>query len=168
MLLLTGCRRGEVSDAAWQEFDLERRTWTIPANRFKSNSTHVVPLTDALLELLATLPRFHSGDFLFSATFGVKPVNGFSKAVSRLHRLMRLELGADMPSFTLHDLRRTMRTRLSELRISEHVAEQAIGHAKRGLLRIYDQYRHGDEIRTAFEAWHRRLRDILERAGTGR
>ena len=74
---------------------------------------------------------------------------------------MRAELGADMPSFCLHDLRRTMRTRLSEIGIAEHVAEIAIGHAKRGLIRIYDQHRHADAVRAAFERWHARLRDLI-------
>jgi integrase len=113
-----------------------------------------------MLELLGELPRYRSGDHLFTTTFGKTSIAGFSKYTARLLRLMRLELG-DMANLSLHDLRRTTRTRLSELRIPEHVAEQAIGHAKRGLLRIYDQHRHGDEVREAFEAWHQRLRGIV-------
>jgi integrase len=161
MLLLTGCRRGEVSDAAWSEFDLDAKIWTIPASRFKAGSEHRVPLTDDMLALLNELPRFQSGDYLFSTTFGKKPVNGFSKCAARLLRLMRAELGADMPNLTLHDGRRTVRTRLSELRIAENVAELCIGHSKRGLLRIYDQHRHTDEIREALEAWNARLMNLV-------
>ena len=40
----------------------------------------------------------------------------------------------------LHDIRRTVRTRLSSLRVSERVAEMVIGHGKKGLARVYDQH----------------------------
>ena len=156
VLLLTGCRRGEAAGARWGEFDLSGKVWTIPRERAKSDAEHVVPLTDDLLALLAALPRFQSGDFVFATDFGRKPIGGFSKRTARLHRLMEVQSG-----FTLHDLRRTMRTRLSEIGIAEHVAEIAIGHAKRGLIRIYDQHRHADEVREAFVLWHKRLRDLI-------
>jgi integrase len=61
----------------------------------------------------------------------------------------------------IHDLRRTVRTRLSELRVPEHVAELVIGHARKGLARIYDQHRYADEMREALQAWAVRLRAIV-------
>jgi hypothetical protein len=67
-----------------------------------------------------------------------------------------------MPSFCLHDLRRTCRSRLSECGVSERVAEAAIGHGPRNpLVRIYDRHGYRDEIRAAFEAWHARLRALV-------
>jgi integrase len=45
MLLLTGGRKSEVADARWAEFDFAAKLWTIPAERFKSDTVHVVPLT---------------------------------------------------------------------------------------------------------------------------
>jgi len=161
LLLMSGARRGEIAHLGWSRVDLERRLITIPAGQVKSGSEHCIPITADLATLLAGLPRYRSGDFVFAVDFGGKPIGGFSKRTARLHRLMRAELGADMPSFCLHDLRRTMRTRLSEIGIAEHVAEIAIGHAKRGLIRIYDQHRHADEVRAAFERWHARLRDLI-------
>jgi integrase len=38
MLLLTGCRRGEVAGARWGEIDLDKKLWVIPPERFKSNA----------------------------------------------------------------------------------------------------------------------------------
>jgi integrase len=157
LLLFTGCRRSEASAARWSEFDLAARIWTIPAARHKVNVDHRIPLTDTLLELLNGLPKFKSGDFVFSANYGRTPLRGFSKATARLLRL------SGLPHFTLHDLRRTMRTRLSEIGIAERVAEAAIGHAARNaLVRIYDQYQWSAEIRSALEQWHARLAEILE------
>jgi integrase len=43
LLLLTGARKAEVSDASWPEFDAGRKIWTVPAERFKSGRAHVVP-----------------------------------------------------------------------------------------------------------------------------
>jgi len=161
LLLLLGCRRGEVAGSKWTEFDLNARVWTIPRHRAKSDAEHVVPLTEDVLALLAALPRRRSGDFVFSPDYGRNPIGGFSKRVARLLRLMRAELG-DMPGFCLHDLRRTMRSRLSECGIPERVAELCIHHGPRDpLVRVYDRYSFEREIRAAFEAWHRRLRDLV-------
>jgi integrase len=162
LLLLTGCRRSEVAGARWSEFDLANKLWVIPRTRAKSDAEHRVPLSADLLELLAALPRYKSGEFLFSSDHGRSSVSGFSKACSRLHRLMRGELGAAMPGFCLHDLRRTFRSRLSEIGIAERIAELAIGHGpKNGLLKVYDRYGYDAEIRSAFERWHTRLRGLV-------
>jgi integrase len=156
-LLRTGCRRNEIANGRWEEIDLKAGTWTVPRARAKADAEHRIPITDDLATLLATLPRYTSGDFIFSTCWGRRPISGFSKATKRLHHLM-----GNPPAWCLHDARRTMRTRLSELRIPEHVAELCIDHSKRGVKRIYDLHHHGDEIRSAFEQWHRRLRSILE------
>jgi hypothetical protein len=59
-------------------------------------------------------------------------------------------------------LRRTCRTRLSEIGISEEVAERVIGHTKLGMVGVYNQHRYTLEIRAALEAWERRLLAIIE------
>jgi integrase len=157
MLLLTGCRVSEVRGARWREFDFANRVWTVPAERFKSEVPHTVPLTDDLLTLLGSLPRLRRGDFLFSTTDGAKPIsNGPSGMRQRLDR----EMGEVAP-WILHDLRRVVRSNLSKLAVPEHVAELAIGHGRRGLARIYDQHGHLEEIRAAMTAWEGRLREIV-------
>jgi integrase len=155
LLILTGGRLTEVAEARWQEFDLEGRRWVVPAARFKSNSEHLVPLSSEAMTVLTALPRF-SG-YLFSATHGTKALRGFSNSKYRLDALT----GLTQP-WTFHDLRRTVRTRLSALRVPEPVAEMIIGHAKRGLARVYDQHQYEPEMREALEAWSHRLRDIVE------
>src|SRR5262249_12670505 len=74
LLLLTGLRLGEACGARWSEFDLAKKQWTIPASRMKKTNDgakpFVVPLTDPILELLESLPRFNSGDALFSNNHG--------------------------------------------------------------------------------------------------
>lgn len=53
LLILTGVRSQEVRLAEWGELDLEARLWTIPADHMKRNKTHMVPLSDAALAVLA-------------------------------------------------------------------------------------------------------------------
>jgi integrase len=53
LLVLTGVRSQEVRLATWTEFDLEARLWTIPADHMKRGKAHIVPLSDAVLAVLA-------------------------------------------------------------------------------------------------------------------
>ena len=64
--------------------------------------------------------------------------------------------------WTPHDLRRAMRTGLSACRIAPHIPKLAIGHERQGLIKTYDQFQFGDEIRHALEAWEKRLLQIFE------
>jgi integrase len=164
--MLTGQRKAEVAGARWREIDLERRLWTIPPERFKSDAVHVVPLADPAMALLAGLPRFAGGDYLFSSTHGRKPVNGFSNAKIVLEQRLAEALGAEPERWVLHDIRRTVRTRLSGLRVPDPVAEMVIGHARKGLARVYDQHQYLDEMREALDAWAMRLRSIVEPPAT--
>jgi integrase len=170
LLIITGQRKSEVAEARWSEFDLAKKTWTISADRMKADAAHVVPLSDDAIAVLNALPRFDSGDFLFSTTFGKSPVNGFSKGKARLDQatlkaLRDADAKAKLPDFVIHDLRRTVRTGLSAIpSISDLVRELVIGHTKPGLHKVYDQHAYLDEKRHALDAWAARLRVIVEPA----
>jgi integrase len=156
LLVLTGLRRNEVACARWAEFDLDSAIWTIPPERMKAAAAHVVPLTAEMLEIILALPR--DGQFLFSGSRGSnRPVSGFSPMKARLDG--RLSGVAD---WTLHDIRRTVRTHLSSLPVPELVRELVIAHTKPGLHRVYDQHAYLDEKRRALELWAARLKTIIE------
>jgi len=53
--ILTAVRSGEALAATWDEFDLEAKLWTIPAERMKAKRDHIVPLSDAALVVLAKM-----------------------------------------------------------------------------------------------------------------
>jgi integrase len=160
--MLLGARLNEAAGARWSEFDFERKLWRVPAERFKSEREHVVPLTQEMLALLADLPRWPEGQYLFSVRRG-KPVRyGYSHAKAKAEALVAKELGDTPPRWVLHDLRRTVRTRLSELGVPSDVAERVIGHEPQGLLRVYDRHSYSKEIRQPLERWNARLRAIVE------
>jgi integrase len=155
LLVLTGQREREVADMQWSEVDFENRVWTIPAERMKSDRAHVVPLAPDALALLRSLPRFTGGDYVFTTTSGRQPVNGFSKAKSRLDRL------SGVNEFVFHDLRRTTRTHFSALPVQDMVREIVIAHARPELHKVYDQHSYVDEKRECLTLWEARLRGIL-------
>jgi integrase len=146
-----------------------RQLWTIPAERMKADAPHTVPLTSEAIKIVETLPRFQNGGHLFSTPFGQKPVCGFSKAKTRLDSLMLDELrsfaadpnAVEIEPWTIHDIRRTVRTGLSALPIPDLVRELVIAHAKPGLHKVYDQYAYLNEKRQALELWATRLRAIV-------
>ena len=162
LLMLTGCRRSEVSGARWPEFDLTKKLWSIPPERTKAEAAHIVPLSDDAMAVITSLPRFNKGDHLFSATYGVKSAHSHDKAKRRLDAEM-VKLIGEFPDFVIHDLRRTVRTQLSAIpNVSDLVRELVIGHTKPGLHKVYDQFAYLDEKRFALDSWASRLRSIVE------
>jgi len=181
LLALSGVRLNEAVDASWGEFDVPGKFWTIPSNRMKGKNgearPHVVPLTPAMLELLETLPRFEHGKFLFTTTLGSKPVWISDKIKKALDRRMLRTLRAlvrargedpdkvQLATWTNHDLRRTLRSRLSMLRIHPEVAEAILAHAKPGIKGVYDRYELLDERRLALELWSAHLKAVTDPSG---
>lgn len=153
LLLLTGARKSELAEARWSEFDLAKKIWTVPPERFKSNASHLIPLSDAAVAIIESLPRT-GNDHLFTGRKGM--VHNFYIPKERLDALM-----GPMPAWVIHDIRRTVRTRLASLRISDLVAEMVIGHGRKGIQRVYDQHTYEAEMREALELWAARLRDIV-------
>jgi integrase len=176
LIMLTGIRKDEGASATWHEFDLQRGIWTIPAGRMKGEAAHIVPLSEEVIALLRSLPRFSgqgAGDFLFSTRNGARPINGFSKAYDRLRNLMNVELArfhADrgdqlnhivVEHFHMHDVRRTARTTLPALGVPDNVAELVIAHSKPGLRKVYDLYAYLPQKRDALEKLGCYLTDIV-------
>ena len=117
----------------------------------------MVPLSEQAVAVLKSIPHFTKGDHLFSTTFGEKPVARLQQGEGS----PRYADGPAIPPWVIHDIRRTVRTRLASLRIPDMVAEMVIGHGRKGIQRVYDQHSYEDEMREALELWAARLRDIV-------
>jgi integrase len=168
LLIVTGQRETEVSEASRGERDMAQRLWTIPKERMKAARAHEVPLSNAAFDIFNSLPEFSGGAFVFSTTSGKKPLNGFSKAKVRLDRIIaedRAGAGLEqMAPWVIHDLRRTVRTHFSALPVEDMVRELVIAHAKKGLHKVYDQFSYRDEKRRCLDLWGARLAGILNPA----
>jgi integrase len=167
LLLVLGCRRGELSDMTWDEVNLDKATWTLQGDRTKNGDPRLVPLPRLAVDILAAMPRF-TGPHVFSTTFGRRPISGFAKVKQALdRRITKLNGGEPITGWRLHDLRRTMRTNLSALSILPMVAELMIGHRQGGVAAIYDLHRYEADQRAGFEAWCSRLTSMVEPLGGG-
>ena len=159
LLLLTGAREREVAGMEWREIDLASRTWTLPATRAKNRREHVVPLSDAAVEIISGLPRLESRKFLFSTT-GRTPVSGFSNAKKYIDAAM----GELIPHWTLHDIRRTVATNLQKLGVKLEVTEAVLNYvsgSRAGIVGVYQRHDFAAEKRTALDGWSRRLHEIV-------
>lgn len=160
MILLTGCRPGEVAGMTWDELT-EEGFWNIPAERMKGNQAHRVPLCNMATEVIEAA-KLLSGDspYIFRSTHKDSTpltTGALSLAVAR----HREEMGFKEPFFTPHDLRRTLRTKLAELGIDDVVAERVLGHKLQGVLGIYNRHPYDKEKRQALTQWENRLRLIV-------
>lgn len=167
ILILTGQRLNDIARASWSEIDLVRKTLTVPAARFKSDRDHVIPLTDDVVTILESVKRWKNCQWVFSLD-GKAPVTIGDKVKSRLDAKMLAALRkainddeAAIPAWVNHDLRRTVRTRLSELDVLDEVAEAVIGHVPTALVRTYNQ---SDRLKVKLEAltrWQGSLRSLV-------
>jgi integrase len=164
LLILTGCRRDEVRDAQWAEFDLPGRLWAIPAARIKNGREHRLPLSDSALRVLDDVPRIHGRAGLLFTTTGKTPISGLSKAKRRLHEAMSAELKAEPERWTLHDIRRTVITGLQRLGFPMEIAEAVANHKSgtlAGVAGIYGRHDYAAEKKTALDAWARFVDALL-------
>lgn len=171
LMILTGQRRSEVLEAEWSEFDLERRLWSIPRERAKNGTGHVVPLSPLALELIQGMPRVGQGQQLLFTTNGATPFSGVSKAADRLSNLAAEYLNSDpggvLAPWRLHDLRRTFATGCARLGVSMHVVEKTLNHTSGtfgGIVAVYQRHEFLDERRRAMNVWADHIADLIRRA----
>jgi integrase len=162
LTMMLGQRREEIAGMTWAEIDMDASTWTIPKERYKTGIEHLVPLPKQALDLLEEIaPLSPKPDdpvaihFVFSTKPGSR-FQGFTKCKTRLDTL------SETTDWTIHDLRRTLRTGLSSLRIVPDVAERVIGHVIGGVRGVYDRYAFLDEKRDALGLWADRIEAIVK------
>ncbi|EGE59347.1 UNVERIFIED_ORG: integrase [Rhizobium esperanzae] len=175
LLILTGQRREEVAAASWPEFDLigKEPGWTIPGGRAKNGNEQVVALAPTAVSILTSLPKvLGQSDFILS-TNGDTSISGYSRGKRRLDEAMMKiarseaeESGNDpdevkLEPFTLHDLRRTLATRLGDLGVAPHTVEAILNHARVGVAAHYNHARYEKEKREALLRWERHIKKII-------
>lgn len=128
--ILTVARSGEVRGARWDEIDMNRKRWTIPAERMKMDRDHVVPLTDAALDVLGKMPR--DNELIFPA-----PRGGMLSDMSMLAVIKRMGF---KDKTTIHGFRSTFKDwATEETDVQDFVSEMALAHSV------------GDEVQKAYK-----------------
>jgi len=159
LLILTGCRRSEIAGLQWPEVDLDKALVTIPGSRTKNRRTLMVPLSAPAVAILEGVRRF--SDVLVFPSIGW----GHAKAA--------LDAKAELPHWTIHDIRRSCRSLWIEeehgLGLDVHLCELMLGHALPGIIGTYDRATRLPERRRALERWADLvLRAAGEAAGDGK
>jgi len=159
MMLLTGVRRSGVSGMRFDEIDLNKRTWVVPAERMKAKKGDAEPLlvylTDRMVSLLASVPRIEGSPFVFT-TSGSAPSSGYSKAKLILDRLAPIN-----PEWRLHDLRRSFTTGANALGANDMHVERCIGHSIGKLKGTYNLFGYFKEKTAVWELWSDHLTVLL-------
>lgn len=158
--ILFGGRKCELLRAKWCEFDFDKKTWSVPAPNTKTKVAIVIPLSTLAFEILTELRvRAYGSEYVFPAKkSGTK--NGhlsestINAAINKLFAQGKLK----MEHFRVHDLRRTARSTLAELKVPSHIAERCLNHKIKGVEGIYDRYDYFEERKEA----QQKLADLLE------
>jgi integrase len=149
MFFLTGQRRSEVATMQWSE--VEGDLWIMPREKVKKDRAHAVPLTASAVAVLASLPRYGADAFVFTTTGGKTSSSNFQKIKCEIDRL------SGTSGWTIHDIRRTVRSKLAELGVPEVVARKVVNHEASKVDRIYNRHAYLDEKREALVKWGERL-----------
>jgi len=139
-------RPGELRQAEWAEFDLEKSEWTIPAHKTKMRRPHRVPLSKQVVAIIEGIrPITGRGKYLFPSLRGVKRPLSENSVNAALRRL-----GYAKDEMTGHGFRAMATTLLNEMgKWNADAIERQMGHVE------------GDDVRRAYlrgEFWDERVK----------
>jgi integrase len=144
-ILLTAVRRNE--GARMDRKERSGPDWLIPAARVKGKRDFLIPLSEAAVRVLDSLPIIgdRSAGPVFT-TDGTRPLSAFSQFK------LAFDEKCGVSGWTIHDLRRTARSLMSRAGVDADHAERALGHTIGGIRGIYDRHAFYNEKKRAFEA----------------
>lgn len=122
LAIVTATRTQEVIGAKWAEFDLERKTWTIPAERMKAHREHRVPLSDRAIAIIEEMAKGRHSEYVFPGARENEPLSNAAMLALLKRRMGRADL-------TVHGFRSTFRDWTAEQsNFPREVAEAALAH----------------------------------------
>lgn len=170
MLLFFGCRVSELRLAKKSDFDFQEMIWYIPPENHKMGArTHkpiIRPVTPQIVPFLKYVFSLSpdSCEYAFpnlKAKAYTKLEKSFQTTIPPfVNDNVRKRFGVEMQHWTMHDLRRTMRTHISEL-APPHICEIMLGHGLPAIWGTYDLHEYLGEQAQAYEKWFHKLCAIL-------
>lgn len=167
LVLLYGCRPGELTNAKQSEFDLDQGVWEIPPERHKTGKVTEKPLRRPIIDevkplILQAMSLSHNPELLFSGEAKPIPLNDRS-VLSFPYNIMRVaenQMNTKMLHWSMYDLRKTARTNWSTL-AEPHVCELMLGHSLPGVWQVYDRHDYIAEQAKAYKCWYDRVMEIV-------
>ena len=147
LCILTAARSGEILGLRWEEIDLEKRVWTVPARRMKAGREHRVPLSSRATAILRELAEHRNGDLVFPGQKRGKPLSGM--AMEMLLRRLKIQ------NATVHGFRSSFRDWAGNVSsFPREIIETALAHVMGD--KAEQAYRRSDALekrRRLMEAW---------------
>lgn len=121
LLLLTGARKRELLDAKWENVDLARRSWFIPTT--KTGKPRHVPLSQAAIDIIESLPRYNACQWLVPNPDTLKPFVSIKNAWAYAIK------AANLPGLRIHDLRHSAASFMVNSGVDLFAVGKVLGHA---------------------------------------
>jgi integrase len=144
LLLLTAQRREKVATMRWSDLS-DDGVWTIRTESAREKGhAGSLKLPKLAMQIVRSLPRFASNEFVFAGRRLGEPIAGFAP----LHTAFKARCGVE--DWVLHDLRRNARSLLSRTDVRPDIAERCLGHTVGGAIaQTYDRHDYRDEMGNA-------------------
>jgi integrase len=157
IFLLTLVRKSELLLARWEHVDFNAGEWLIPTENAKTGKPHIVYLSTQVAEMFTELKTLAGESDL------VMPGRGSLKRPFSANALNKALEGLtfNMDPLTIHDLRRTGATLLTEHGFDKDVIEKALSHERQGIRGVYILAEHATERRRMLQWWANHVESIV-------
>lgn len=156
ILVLTGARKGEVLQATWDQFNLEKGVWTKPSHLTKQKKTEHLPLSEQTLNNLNKLKKVNkiNSQYLFPDQTGKKPIKDIKSFWEKIIKEAKLK------NVRIHDLRHTHASHLVSSGLSLSIIGKLLGHTQAATTQRYAHL--ADEpLRQAAELFGNNLDNLI-------
>ena len=159
LMILTGQRVKDTTNAHREHFDLEKRVWTIPETK-KGEINFKLPMSDRAIQLIAGLPR-NDGPLVFSLNGGAEPITVESKIRDQLVKISGVT-GRQYPrgkKWSYHDFRRSIKNTVENGGCLPFLSERMLSHKVKGIEKHYTSAQMLSEKLKWFNYWEEQVFD---------
>ncbi|EEW1767265.1 tyrosine-type recombinase/integrase [Escherichia coli] len=156
LVLITMVRKGEFTNATWDEIDFKKWTWTIPSDRMKGSRAHVIYLPKQAQDILVGLQMCAGGsEYLVPGRYNFRKPLSNAALNSLIDRTVKIinEDGEHIHGFTVHDMRRTASTLLHEAGYPSDWIEKALAHEQKGVRAVYNKAEYARQRAYMLQQW---------------
>lgn len=153
IILALGVRKMELCAAKWDEFDLGKGVWCLPGIRAKNGDDIDIPLAQPVIEWIKEIRLFAGESIWLMPARKARTTAHVSRATLNMVLPSVMKEMPDVEQFSVHDLRRTMRTQMAAIGIDPVIAERCLNHKIAGIEGIYNRHQYFDERKAAMALW---------------
>jgi len=153
IILALGVRKMELCSAEWSEFDLANEVWHLPGSRAKNGDDIDIPLPQPVIEWIKEIRLFAGDSRWLIPARRAQTASHISRATLNMVMPSVMKEMSGVEPFSIHDLRRTMRTQMAGLGIDPLIAERCLNHKIPGIEGIYNRHQYFNERKAALAQW---------------